>query len=112
MGEQEETETEFTSSEGNEVAKTFLRAMPLRNLSDIQEIQDEVTRGNIVILKITPLANKSIDDVRSAVNDLFDFTNSIGGDIARLGDERVVICPPHIRIWREKNPKQTVTKAV
>jgi SepF-like predicted cell division protein (DUF552 family) len=26
----------------------------------------------------------------------------IGGDIARLGDERLVITPPLIKIWKEK----------
>jgi len=29
---------------------------------------------------------------------------SIGGDIARLGEERVVVCPSNVRIWREKIP--------
>jgi SepF-like predicted cell division protein (DUF552 family) len=31
-----------------------------------------------------------------------EFTQSVGGDIARLGEERVVITPAFIRIWREK----------
>ncbi len=84
--------------------KTYLKAMPLKELTDIENIKNEVKNGNIIILRVTPLANKSIDDVKSAVNELYDFTESIGGDIARLGEERVVICPKNIRIWREKTP--------
>ena len=84
--------------------KTYLKAMPLRNLSDLENIKTEVQNGNILILRITPLATKSIESVKSAVNELYSFTESIGGDIARLGDERVVICPKNIRIWREKSP--------
>ena len=84
--------------------KTYLKAMPLRDLADLDAVKDEVTSGNIVILRITSLADKNIEDVKRAVNELCEFAESIGGDIARLGEERVVICPPDVRIWREKTP--------
>lgn len=84
--------------------KTYLKAMPLRDLSDVDTVKSEVNSGNILILRITPLANKSIEDVKRAVNELCEFVESVGGDIARLGEERVVICPPNVRIWREKTP--------
>jgi SepF-like predicted cell division protein (DUF552 family) len=84
--------------------KTYLKAMPLRELADVEKVKNEVKNGNIIILRVTPLANKSIEDVKTAVNDLYQFSESIGGDIARLGEERVVICPKSIRIWREKTP--------
>ena len=83
-------------------SKTYLKAMPLRDLSDLEEIKKEVKNGNVLIMRITPLASKSIEDVKRAVNELYEFAESIGGDIARLGEERVVICPQNIRIWREK----------
>jgi len=58
---------------------------------------------DILILKITPLARKSVEDVKKAVNEIYGFTQSIGGDIARLGEERVVIVPNFIKIWRQGN---------
>ncbi|MEM3536699.1 MAG: cell division protein SepF [Candidatus Bathyarchaeia archaeon] len=82
--------------------KTYLKAMLLRDLSNLDEVKNEVKSGNIMILRITPLANKSIDDVKRAINELCEFVESLGGDIARLGEERVVVCPPNVRIWREK----------
>ena len=85
-------------------AKTYLKAMPLRDLADLEGIKAEVSNGNILILKITPLANKNIEDVSHAVNELYTFAENIGGDIARLGEERIVVCPPKVRIWREKTP--------
>lgn len=87
-----------------QVPKTYLKAMPLRDLADIEGIKTEVQNGNILILRITPLATKSIESVKSAVNELYAFTESVGGDIARLGEERIVICPKNVRIWREKAP--------
>jgi SepF-like predicted cell division protein (DUF552 family) len=85
-----------------ESGKTYLKAMPLRDLSDLDSVKAEVKSGNILILRITPLANKSVDDVKRAVNELCEFAESVGGDIARLGEERVVVCPPNVKIWREK----------
>lgn len=84
--------------------KTYLKAMPLRDLSDLDSMKDEVKSGNILIIRITPLASKSVEDVKRAVNELTEFVESVGGDIARLGEERVVICPQNVRIWREKSP--------
>jgi len=91
-----------TSEQKNEKTrkKTYLKAMPLRNLADVKVIKHELNLGNILILKITPLARKSIEDVKKAVNELSGFTQSIGGDIASLGEERVVIVPNFIKIWR------------
>jgi SepF-like predicted cell division protein (DUF552 family) len=82
--------------------KTYMKAMPLRDLADLDLVKTEVESGNILILRVTPLANKSIDDVKRAVDELSQFTESMGGDIARLGEERVVVCPPNVKIWREK----------
>ncbi len=93
-------------------SKTYLKAMPLRDLADLETIKSEVKNGNILILRVTPLASKSIEDVKSAVNELYQFAESIGGDIARLGEERVVICPRNIRIWREKTPKPVSNEQV
>jgi len=76
--------------------------MPLRDLTDIDLIKTEVGTGNVVIAKITPLARKSVEDVGRAVNELCEYVKTVGGDIARLGEERIVVTPSSIRIWREK----------
>lgn len=82
--------------------KVYLKALPLRSLDDVNVVKREIKSGNILILKVSPLARKSVEDVKQAVNELFDFIQLIGGDIARLGEERVVLTPSSVRIWREK----------
>jgi len=100
-----EEEKETAGAEAKDVlGKTYLKAMPLRDLSDIETVKNEVNSGNILILRITPLAKKNVEDVKHAINELCEFAEAIGGDIARLGEERVVICPSNVRIWREKRP--------
>jgi len=90
-----------------------LKALPLRALDDVEFIKDELKSGNILILRVTPLAKKNVEDVKKAVNELYEFTKSIGGDIARLGEERVVIVPSFVTIWREKTvgPKEKAATA-
>ena len=83
---------------------TYLKAMPLRDLRDINVVKMEVNSGKILILKITILAEKSIENVKLAVDELCEFVESIDGDIARLGEERIVICPSNVKVWREKTP--------
>ncbi len=98
-GEEKEHEDAIVDSD-----KVYLKAMPLRDLTDLENIKKDIRSGNILILRITPLASKSVDDVKRAVNELCEFAESVGGDIARLGEERVVVCPQNVRVWREKAP--------
>ncbi len=80
--------------------RVYLKAMPLRELEDVDTIKHEVKSGNILVIRVTPLAKKSIEDVKRAVNELSEFVQSVEGDIARLGEERVVVTPNSVRIWR------------
>jgi SepF-like predicted cell division protein (DUF552 family) len=95
-------DTSSSTVENDPSAKIYLKALPLRELSDLEAIKTEVRNGNVLILRITPLATKSIEEVKTAVSELYAFAESTGGDIARLGEERIVVCPEKVRIWREK----------
>ena len=105
--EEKPSENISTQAKSSIVDKIYLKAFPLRKLSDIDLVKQEVNSGNIMILKISPLASKSVDDVKRAVNELYEFTQTVGGDIARLGEERVVVTPSSVRIWREKQAMPT-----
>jgi SepF-like predicted cell division protein (DUF552 family) len=78
----------------------YLKAFPLRNINEIAKIKEEISKNMIIILRITPLAQKNVDELRKAVEELYDYVISLGGDIARLGEERVVLTPPGVRVWR------------
>ena len=78
----------------------YLKAITLRDMSDIPSIKDDAKKRMILILRVTPLAQKDVVELRRAIEDLYKYVQSVGGDIARLGEERVVITPPSVRIWR------------
>jgi len=82
--------------------KMYLKALTLHSLEEIDDIKNEIKCGNILIVRIEPLVRKSVEDAKRAVNELSEFAASIGGDIARLGEERIILTPPSVQIWKEK----------
>jgi SepF-like predicted cell division protein (DUF552 family) len=80
--------------------QVYLKAFPLNSREDLPRVKDDVSRKSIVILKISPLAQRNLDELKRSVEELYEFATSIGGDIARLGEERIVITPPGVKIWR------------
>lgn len=91
------SEGKTSSSQPGEI---YLKAFPLKDVEELSEIKRDIAAGMILILRVTPLAQKDVQLLKQVVGDLYDFTVSIGGDMARLGDERIVITPPKVKIWR------------
>jgi len=87
----------------------YLKTYPLHELADVPKIKAEIIQGNILIVKITPIARRSEEETKSAINELVEFINSIQGDIARLEEERIVLTPPTAKIWRDKPSNSTMT---
>jgi uncharacterized protein len=78
----------------------YLKAISLRDISDMSAIKEDIKNHMILIIRVTPLAQKDLEELRKVVEDLYSYTQSVGGDIARLGEERIVITPPGVKIWR------------
>ena len=83
-----------------EKTPVYLKALTLRDISDITLVKEDIRKHMILILRVTPLAQKDLEDLRKVVEDLYSYAQSVGGDIARLGEERIVITPPGVKIWR------------
>lgn len=78
----------------------YLKAVTLKNISEVSDIKKDAKKEMIIILRVTPLAHKDVEQLRKAIDDLYKYVQSSGGDIARLGEERVVITPPSVKIWK------------
>ena len=78
----------------------YLKAITLKDISDVDSIKDDAKKHMILIVRITPMAQKDIETLRKAIDDLYNFVKSAGGDIARLGEERIIITPPEVKIWQ------------
>jgi uncharacterized protein len=86
----------------------YLKTFTLRN-KDISEIKSDIKKQMILIIRITPLAQKDIDELRVVIEDLYKSVNSLGGDISRLGEERIIITPPNVKIWQRQNDVETIS---
>ncbi len=46
------------------------------------------------------MAHKDVDKLRKVVEDLYTIAKNANADIARLGEERIIVTPPGIKIWK------------
>ena len=84
-------------------AKYYIISYSLTDENDIDRVRRDLERNFIVVLRVTPLLEKDKEAVIKAVRRIYDYVTSIGGDIARLGEDRVVVTPPGVKIWRESS---------
>ena len=63
-------------------------------------IKEDIKKGMILILRVTPLAQRDVEKLRKVVEELYVIARDSGADIARLGEERIVVTPPRIKIWK------------
>lgn len=79
---------------------TYLKALTIRDLSDLHSIKEDVKKGLILILRVTPLAQKDVDQLRKMVEELYAISKDADADIARLGEERIIVTPSNVKIWK------------
>ncbi|MFQ6025144.1 MAG: cell division protein SepF [Nitrosopumilaceae archaeon] len=79
---------------------TYLKAITIRDASDVHGIKEDIRRNMILVLRVTPLAQKNVTQLRKVVEELYTYAKGSGADIARLGEERIIVTPPSVKIWR------------
>lgn len=82
-------------------ATYYIVGYPLTNEDEVDRVKKDLKRNFIIVLRVTPLLEKDKEAVINAVKRIYDHVMSIGGDIARLGEDRVIVTPPGVKIWRE-----------
>ena len=78
----------------------YLKAITIRDVSDVLSIKEDIKKGMILILRVTPLAQKDVEQLRTVVEDLYSIAKTAGADIARLGEERIIVAPSSFKIWK------------
>jgi len=78
----------------------YLKAITIRDSSDIHTITEDIKKGMVLILRVTPLAQKDVKKLRKMVEELYVIARDSNADIARLGEERIIVTPPNVKIWK------------
>ena len=79
---------------------TYLKAITIRDVSDVHSIKEDIKKDMILILRVTPLAQKDVEQLRKVVEELYSIAKTAGADIARLGEERIIVAPANVKIWK------------
>ncbi len=74
--------------------------MSLKDPSDIHAIKEDIKKNIILILRVTPLAQKDVGKLREIIDAIYTTAKAHNADIARLGEERIIIAPSNIKIWK------------
>lgn len=78
----------------------YLKALTVRDSSDIDMIKKDIKMGMILIVRVGPMAQKDLQGLRLLVDELYAAAKQEGSDIARLGEERILITPAGVEIWK------------
>ncbi|MDF2954915.1 MAG: putative archaeal cell division protein [Candidatus Alkanophagales archaeon MCA70_species_2] len=87
-----------------EEARSYVKAVELTSLNEMPELKKEIYKGNILILDISLIKQDKIT-VERAIKDLKRVVADVGGDIAGLDDDKIIVTPTGIRIERRKIAK-------
>ncbi len=81
-------------------SSTYLKAFTINDPTDIESIRKDIKKGMILILRVTPLAQKDVEKLRAVVDDVYKVAKANGAEIARLGEERIIVTPSGVKIWK------------
>lgn len=95
----EEGESRFIGPE------RYMKVYKLKGFVDVDMAARELGDGNIIILDVKPLAERSMNELKHAVDELKDICVSMGGDIAGISEYHLILTPPTIKIERTSESK-------
>ncbi len=79
----------------------YVTSYSIRSEEDVRKVKEDVRNNFIVIARITPLLERGRETTIKVINQIYEYVISMGGDMARLGEDRIVLTPPGVRIWRD-----------
>ena len=69
----------------------------MEKIEDLQKVKDEMRGDRILIVKISSILSKSLEQAEYALQELHSYCLSEGFALARMGQGRVLILPPYVR---------------
>ncbi|MBS3815061.1 MAG: cell division protein SepF [Hadesarchaea archaeon] len=99
----EVSETTETGEVG-EIEPIYVKSMDLNSVVDVQRATNELQNGNVAIINISPLLDEDPEELKRAIDQLRGTTESMGGDVGRLSESKVIATPKFVRIQFKESP--------
>lgn len=80
--------------------KVKIRVHTLNEYGDVEPVQDMLRDGDIVWVKIKPLRDKDMTDLKRAIDRIKKTVRSIDGDVAGIDEDWLIATPPYAHIHR------------
>jgi hypothetical protein len=87
----------------HEPADMYVKPVTITSERDIELIEQEITKKNIILLDISEL-NKRPNTRNTIIGNLKTFVEKINGDIGQINENRVLITPTKVKIIKGKKP--------
>ncbi len=85
----------------DEGGKLLIKVRTLSEFKDVELIQQDVRSGNVVFVRIKPLKERDIMELKRAIDKLKKTCVALDGDIAGIDEDYIVVTPPGVRVHRD-----------
>ncbi len=93
--------------------KSFVRVVNLNDYSDVEVVLEYLRdRRNLIVLKVKPRLVQEKMELKRALKRIQRTAAAIGGDIAGIKEDVILITPPDVEIWRGEHPQVTAGSAI
>jgi|TARA_Y100000310_G_C20702729_1_gene831532 SepF-like predicted cell division protein (DUF552 family) len=98
---------------GKADAAHVLRVLSLNDFTDVEGVLDHLRdRSNVVILKVKPSLVSEKMELKRALKRIQRTASAIGGDIAGIKEDIIVITPPSMKIARAGGEQSVLAEPV
>ncbi len=91
---------ELDALEEGEEQRVKIRVATLNELRDVEHVQNLIRDGSIVWVKLRPLKNKDMTELKRAIDRLKKTVASVEGDIAGVDEDWLIATPKYAHIHR------------
>jgi SepF-like predicted cell division protein (DUF552 family) len=96
---------EFIELEPNEMkkkaAKIFVKYFVLTDFADIKSVIDALREGyTIALLKIKPLKDKDMNELKRAINKVKRTVDAIDGEVVGIDEDWIIAVPNFIEVYK------------
>jgi filamentous hemagglutinin family protein len=90
-----------TTQDKNIPANMHVGIGEIQRYEDIKKLSDYVYGGNVLILDFSPISDEEVI-LKRITDELRKITDDIGGDIAGIGNNLMIVSPSGVKIDRRK----------
>lgn len=97
----EPEEEEYIEIEKEEEGRKFnVIVESLDDYRDVERVQRLLREGNIIFLKIKPLKDKDLGELKRSVSRLKKTVIASNGDIVGVDENFLILTPQHVKVYR------------